>query len=191
MSYTTIYSVPESGEILKAAGYKNAFGSGPFIWSNLCVKYLGWEKHGWLLSDPAKLQKLWDLAADSRLDWFERVTHATTFDKVMVRRENLYRVARALEEFVAKYPPGDHVCSLLEQAETLRTLALDKSCYAVCWCQTSVSDDVWHAYERGDEEETPLWDISKDKGHWFLFDELKCDDETFPCEADLVPLEVS
>ena len=58
-----------------------------------------------------------------------------------------------------------------QETALLQKLAEDRVCYAVCWNQTSVSD-TWYVRD-DDEEDSRLYDISKDEDHWFLFDELE------------------
>lgn len=87
----------------------------------------------------------------------------STFDKVMVRQEHIPLVISAFKEFSSKY--GDS--SLPEQVVALEGVVGDETCFAVCWTQTSVADDIWHIYEDGDMR---MYNISIDTGHWFMFD---------------------
>lgn len=175
MSYTTLYLVPESGEIREFAEYRNAYGSAAYCWTSLCDRYLGGLQ--WILSADA-VKRLWRLASDGRMPEHHKTALQATFDNVMVRRENLGKVAKAFEAFVEDFPPGQQACSLLKQAADLRRMYLDDpECFAVCWCQTSVAGGAWMASDdEVDQDGDPMWrmwDISKDEGHWFLFDEVE------------------
>jgi hypothetical protein len=61
-------------------------------------------------------------------------------------------------------------------------LAQCDDCYAACWNQTSVSDAWPHIHEKCKacgceiEDEYRDYDISKDEGHWFMFDKLEVED---------------
>jgi hypothetical protein len=158
--------------------FKNSWGGGAYIWDSLAVKYLGWERSSWLSKlamggkDGASL---WELAGDGRLSDSERIALCSTTDRVMVRKENLHRVAEAFRDFVRLHPPGDSVCSLLNQADSLMDLSRNDECFAVCWNQSSCADS-WHDIELpepdDDGNEYRTYDISVDSDHWFMFDEL-------------------
>lgn len=174
MSYTTLYLVPENGGIEDYAEYRNAFGSAAYVWSAMAKKYHG-EEFLWLSNEDVR-REVWGLSKRADVPDFVRITMMTTFDKVMVKSENLLRVVEAFKEFVKAYPPGNSACSLLEQAGDLENLADDPHCYAVCWNQTSVGEAWPYIYEGDDDDEDDEgrpYDISKDKGHWFLFDQFE------------------
>ena len=175
MSRTILYLVPESGEIQSYAEYRNSHGSGSYIFTALCDRYL--DGMQWICSGD-NINRLWGLAKDDRLPKHHKIALMTTFDRVMVRRENLGRTADAFELFVEDFPPGRRVCSLLKQAGDLRLISHEPVCFAACWQQTSVSMYVWMV--RGQETEPGgydyrPWDVSRDEGHWFLFDDLGAD----------------
>jgi hypothetical protein len=177
MSRTTLHPVPEKGEIEDFEEYQNSHGSAPYIWNALCRKYLKLEAYYKLheYCEKNEMYKLWDLAKDENVEPHHRLVLATTFDHVMVKRKNLPKIVKAFESFVADFPPGEYACSLPQQAEDLRKLYEDPSCYAVCWTQTSVSGDHWTSYDKcehcgGTEMGHRGWDISKDEEHWFLFE---------------------
>jgi hypothetical protein len=186
MSYTTIYRVPTSGGIESVGEFRNSHGSAGYIWTEMVRAHHGEEKAFTWICDKALLRSVWALVDDASQPDFVRIAMATTFDGVMVRRENLQRVANAFREFVAAHPPGDYACSLLDQAVLLNTLARDDECFAVCWNQTSVSDgwpDIYPTCPHcgGEmEDEARAYDVSVDSEHWFLFDKLERPDEEYP-----------
>lgn len=178
MSYTTVYKVPAQGGIESAGEFRNAHGYGPYVYNKMGSHRLGWGEHEWILKKGADIKPLWRLAEDESLPNFERITLTATYDRVMVRRENIPRVIEAFRAFVAAYPPGKYACSLLAQADLLEDLAQDPECFAVCWNGTSVSDNWPFIYEEcphcgNDTEEYREYDVSLDSDHWFMFDELK------------------
>lgn len=165
-----MFKVPESGEIQPIADFKNAFRSAWHVWSEMAEAYCHKDTSQMMLDK--NLQPVWDLwkRLDVPLDY--RIVMAFTFDNVMVRRENLVRLAEAMEAFAKRFGPG----TLLEQAQVLQELAVDDTAYAVCWNQTSVNADTWwvrdETLSEDEDEQYRRYDISKDSGHWFLFDEL-------------------
>lgn len=166
MSYTTLYLVPESGSVEDFAEYRNAFRGGYLVWDNMARQYLGEPASGFMFSG---MQPVWDLAGDEGVPEAHRLVMMSTFDKVMVRRENLVRLAEAFERYSADFEDPGHIPA---QAADLRRLAEEPRCFAVCWCQTSVSSDVWYVVEGEDHRR---YDVSRDSDHWFMFDELRGD----------------
>lgn len=157
MSYTILYCVPEKGEFTHEIDVQNSWRGAMFIWNALSERYLSRKAY-----PHEDLQSVWDLHKDNRLSLAERITLLTTFDRVMVKREHIPQVIRALREFVVLYGSDNN---LSEQIRALKKLSVADGCYAVCWNQTSITD-AWYVY---DEEDCRLYDISRDTGHWFMF----------------------
>ncbi len=183
MSHTTIYTVPKSGSVIPAAEYNNAFGGAWFVWN---VMYEAYEKRpDEYMHQDAVMKRIWALFKADRIEFFERAVMGSTFDRVMVRREHWPRLAECMEQFYAKHydTTKGTVCSIRAQATTLKKLfdEAPEEIIAVCWCQTSVNGDAWYKYGDGigeDGEDERGYDITKDDGHWFLFDELTDDART-------------
>jgi hypothetical protein len=174
MSYTTIHLVQHGG-LAKHEDFNNSWGSAMYVWTSLNSKYLAepGESHTAFLFSESKFPLLWKLAIDARLAKTERIVHATTFDRAMVKRENLLDLADRFDEFVELHPPGKYVCSLPQQAESLRRIIGNSiDCVGVCWTQTSVASDVWQVPDESTEE-SRWYDIDRDKGHFFIYDDPK------------------
>ena len=171
MSYTEMFKVPENGSMVSVAEFSNAFLSAWHVWSEMAEAYLGEDASRMMLEK--NMQPVWDLwkRPDIPLDY--RIIMGSTFDNVMVKRGNFVRLAKAMEAFAKRFGPG----TLWEQAQMLRELADDETAYAVCWNQTSVNADTWWVRDQSlsddEDEQYRMYDISKDAGHWFLFDELE------------------
>lgn len=169
MSYTTIYKVPEKGEIENYAEFKNAWRGALNVWTEMAKRYLGMEMLP--MFREGGMRPVWDLSEDPEIPENDRIVMASTFDNVMVEREDLPRLVEAYRDFATRFEPG----SLLEQAEVLEKLAADPTCFAVCWNQTSVNSDTWMKPEGDpdieDDYRLRMYDISKDNGHWFLFED--------------------
>lgn len=91
----------------------------------------------------------------------------------MVRRGDFERVASAFEAVALMMGDGGH---LPAWAAALREMSQDPGCFAACWNQTSVCADAWWRYDAcpacgQDLEDSRMYDLAKDKGHWFLFDD--------------------
>jgi len=164
MSYTTLYLVPIVGEIESYAEFRNSFRSAYLVWHNMSKKYLGMEVP---LHDNEEMRKVWNLFKTSFIPMEDRIVIASTFDRVMVRRTEIPKLLDAISSYISRFDGGN----LVDMVEELQKLAEDRVCYAVCWNQTSVSD-TWYVRD-DDEEDSRLYDISKDEDHWFLFDELE------------------
>lgn len=178
MSYTTLFKVPERGEIEEYAEFENSWLGAYTVWTEMAKRYLDWDVLP--MSREGDMKPLWDLTKADRVLLNDRIVLATTFDQVMVRRENLAVVVAAMADFAQRHKPGH----LPQQAEALRVLAADESCYAVCWNQTGVNGDAWREPsgemdEYGDDEVYRMYDLAKDTNHWFLFDDVPLP-ETIP-----------
>jgi len=168
MSYTEMFKVPEVGPVENVAEFKNAFRGAWMVWEQMTKRYL--HSDGAIAMLRGEMQATWDLWKDKSIPLDHRIVLAMTFDKVMVRRENLGRLIEAIESYAKAFDPGH----LLLQAQKLRELVRDSTVYAVCWNQTSVNCDSWWIYEDSEDEDESgrPYDISKDADHWFLFDDL-------------------
>lgn len=167
MSHTAIHITSESGEVSTIARIHNAWRGAMFIWDTLGKFKLHDRSQYWNAVTNAK--DVWELFETKRLNRTERLVLGSTFDRAMVKKENLNSLAREFEEFNSRYNPvGARPNSLSEQADVMRKAAESDDCYALFWTQTSVSDDVWMVYENEDE---PRWyDITRDTEHFYLFD---------------------
>lgn len=172
MSYTTLYKVPASGPIETYKDYHNAFRSAWLVWDTMSKQYLGKDAVEFMLDrSEHAMQPVWDLWKDPNVPESHRIVMASTFDKVMVKRENLERLGEAYDAYSRAVEDPGHIEAM---ADDLRELAQDETCFAVCWCQTSVSSDVWLAPVTceccGSEVDYRMYDVSRDEGHWFLFE---------------------
>lgn len=163
MSYSETKVVRKNNEVQSLTEYKNAWGGAAFIWTQLSGKYMD-DEASWITHS----QGLWDLVQDRRLQDFERITLISTFDYVMIKRENFRLLASAYREFIEHYGTRDRVCHLLEIAKELEGLADDKSVQALCFWWNSVGDDLWEIWDDDDYE---TYDISKGDDHWWLFED--------------------
>lgn len=169
MSYTAIHQTTKDGQVTTLAEIPNAMRGALAVW-DILGKFKLYGRSPWW-NAVVDAPEVWELFSTPRLNRMERLVLGSTFDKVMVKRENLEELAREFEEFTSRYNPvGSRALSLSEQAKVLSTAAKDESTFAVFWTQTSVSFDVWHVYDG--EGDWRYYDITKDTGHFFLFEEV-------------------
>jgi len=161
MSYTEMFKVSEAGLVEEVADFHNSWRGAMLVWDNMAYLYLG--QHAGLLMARDAIDPVWDLAKRQDIPLAHRIVLMSTFDRVMVRRENLDRVIEAIETYAETFDPG----TLLLQVKKLRELRNDRDCQAVCWNQTSECADAWWIDEG---EEGRPYDTARDTGHWFLFD---------------------
>lgn len=197
MSYTEIYGFNKEGNAYFQGEVKNALRGAMAIWGILEEKYLppyipeyvkcaNWFYPGitydevvsklgysptrlspsFSKTNPAK--ELWDLADSDKLSRQEKIVLMTTFDYVLVKKQDLSKVVDAFIAFEGE-------TSLAEQAKILQAIAADDSCIAVGWNQTSVNADTWASmggYDEENGEPIPYNCLTGDKHYW-LFDEIK------------------
>lgn len=180
MSRTTVYVAPENGAFVEVAEFGNAWGSAARIWSALAERYCGDTAYWLVCRSEEEQRRFWALAKDERLSREERIVFAWTFDRALVDRPHFEEMARCLDTFRAIYPAGEKVCHLSLHAALLRRLAsedhgLSFAPFAVGIWQTSVSECSWivrEGEEGEDGEDCRPYDLSRDAGHWFLFEEI-------------------
>lgn len=167
VSYTTLYKVPESGEIELAGEFHNSHRGAMLVWMLMSEAYL--HRPFSLSNDVQSAKPTWNLWKNPDVRLSDRIVMASTFDKIMVKRENIPRLVQAIEDYSRRFDPG----TLLKQACILKELASDETCFAVCWNQTSVCADAWYVPGETDDEEWRPFDLSRDHdyGHWFLFED--------------------
>ncbi len=196
MSCTEIYGFDKEGNVYLQAEISNAWRGAMAIWESLEEKYLSpyipdYIKHAnWYSPEmsfneivarngfkPSRLlpsfgegspvQEIWDLADSEKVCVTDKIVLFTTFDKVLVKKEDLSRVIEAFNAFEGE-------TSLKEQAAVLQKMLGNENCIAVGWNQTSVSADTWGNYNYDDEtdERLPYNCLTQDEHYW-LFDELE------------------
>lgn len=175
MSYTEIYSFDAQGRSEFYDKINNSRRGAPAVWRTLESKYLpefmfttlGGDKEPASrvsLLDPAPLQEIWNMASDPRLSEGERICMLSTFDKVLLRKENFMRVVEAFRAF-----EGD--TNLPEQADVIEHMFNDEGIVALGWNQTSINGSLWDSYNPDTEEHTP-YDLEYGDKHFWLFEEL-------------------
>jgi hypothetical protein len=179
MSYTEIFGF-KNGKVAVQEEIKNSFRGAMAVWTILDKTYLPPYYAKW---DPTKpmsrasamfdqdaMKEVWGLANDKKVPIDERLVMASTFDKVLVKHENLPKLIEAFRNFDEAYPEQS---SIGEQADILQALYDDEEIDAVGWNQTSVNGDHWGNIGDYDEEteEYDSYDHINQTDHWWLFDD--------------------
>ena len=151
MSYTEIFKFDKDGNSESVADIKNSYRGAMAVWNILGKKYCG---HGASIFDISAMKRIWNLADDKRVSLDERIVLCTTFDKCLIRKDDIPRVVTAFRNFNGE-------TSLKEQADVLEELYQDDDCIAVGWHQNSVSCEQWFEYNCLEQTD-----------HYYLFDEL-------------------
>lgn len=197
MSYTEIYGFDVKGNAYKAAEIHNAWRGAMAIWHYLedtylppfipfYIQHMPWyhremteeELEKRCAFKPSRLQPLgiddkdtvndiWNLAYDRNVPDKDRIVLLTTFDKILVKKENMPYV---IESFLAFNAPNT---SLIEQAEILKQLFNSSDCIAVGWNQNSVCVESWgNNFNRAkDGEYSPYNCLQQNEHQWLPFTE--------------------
>ena len=197
MSTTEIYAFGKDGYAYLYGETKNAWRGGMAVWMLLEERHLPmyipewvdatrWYRPGMSDEDmirhigyrptrcsaPFKPQKdpmqdIWELQHNKDIPLHERICLYTTFDKALVKRENIPAVIEAFRNFVGE-------TSLPEQADVLEKMLRDPDVIAVGWNQTSVNADSWDSlggYDEENDEYIP-YNCLTGKEHFWVFEEL-------------------
>ena len=193
MSYTAIYAFGKDGNAFFYGQIANAWRGAMAIWRTLEERYLptcvpSWVKaRYWFRPDmpqdelikrigykPSRLMSggdpkdIWELAQNPDVSMTDRIVLYTTYDKALVKKEDLPKVIDAFRKF-------DGVSSLPEQAEILEVAYNDPDVFAIGWDQNSTVADNWGnhgGYDENRDEEIPYNYLSGEE-HFWIFDELE------------------
>jgi len=188
MSCTEIYKFDENGNAKDLADIKNAFRGAMAIWDFLESKYLPplpkpdwmpqstYNERGYSRTFPSftsddkdeGIKEIWSLWKNSDVSRVDKICLGSTFDNVVVLKENIPELIDAFNNFEGQ-------TSLKEQASEIQK-ALDKgNITGIAWNQTSVCSAKWLSYENidnSDESDYLPYNINIHKDHWNLFEEL-------------------
>jgi hypothetical protein len=185
MSYATLYGFGQDGEFGVFAEYKNAWHGAMLIWNSMAERY----HTPFNLIDEKSMKALWNLADDPKVPIHDRITLATTFDRMVVYAGDFPRLVAALRES-AKWMPAH--CHITNQANDIeKIMELNDKCsnpdlhiIGVAWNATSVVD-TWETGEirmrketdekgRVDEyEESVPYNVNIHKRHHNLFEGME------------------
>jgi len=168
MSYTEIVGLTKNGVFYSIGETRNSWLGAMAVWEILEKRYLpefipewarlvgvedkNYSRFSGTIED---LEAIWDLINDDRVTLGEKIVLYSTFDKALVKVENINKLLKAFNEF------GGNT-TLKEQAEVIsEALKEDPNIIAIGWNQTSVNENKWLKYN-----------FEEDKEHFFIFDNL-------------------
>lgn len=181
MSYVEIVGFDKDGDAFSLGRVKNAYRGAMSIWKELERRYL--KPIGEPLCINGELvplsrtnsfsgeglQELWDLYKLDEVSLDEKITHLSTFDYVLVRRENISRLLMAFKNFSSDKNNLEEQISIIKKG-------LETDITAIGWNQTSVNSNRWlyhdEAYNKDLDEYGPYNCFKNDK-HFWLFEKLK------------------
>ena len=189
MSYTEIFGFDKEGNAYYQANISNAWRGGMAIWNILEERYLPPHRPSYVpahipdekvesflsykprrtadMMNRDAMKEIWDLFNNEKVSLTDKIVLGTTFDRVIVKKEDFSKLIEAFEAFEGE-------TSLKEQAAVIKEMAVDDGCIAVGWNQTSVNGDTWANFGGYDEEadEAIPYSLNTVNEHWYLFDEL-------------------
>lgn len=146
MSYSTLIAIPTAGPMEYLKEFPNGFGSAYRVWDALAKKYTpGFQ----MLVDD--MQPLWGLCKDSRLEPFEQLAMAWTFDRAICEHCHAYILADALQRFDEAHPVdkvANHLPDVAKAIRKHRAAHSDEETLGYGLIATSVADDVWDVQDR-------------------------------------------
>lgn len=194
MSYTEIFRFDKNGNAIDHAWVSNPWHGAMEIWKIMEQRHLPqyipsyvrekiWysagmssaaltKKLGYLPSriGPGTcnaIEEIWALADNPSVSRHERIVLFTTFDNILVRKENIPQVIDAFRQFEGE-------TTLEIQANILERLMDRNDFIAVGWNQSSVNSDSWGSrggYDEEHQKEIPYNCLTMQQHEW-LFDEL-------------------
>lgn len=189
MSYTEIVCFKKNGEAESYADVKNSWRGAMAIWRILEERYLPPYRPTYVpknipdnmieevlhykptrcssIMDKDAMKEIWNLFDKDSVSKIDKIVLGTTFDKMLVKKENFSKVIDSFNKFEGK-------TSLGEQAKVLEEMLKDDEIIAAAWNQTSVNENQWtcHGFNKENEEYIP-YNCLKGNKHYELFDELK------------------
>lgn len=164
MSYTEIYKFKKNGDSEFIGETQNAFRGAMAIWSIIEERYLPKQRFP-RVNDTTEIKEVWKLYESEEISEVDKLVLATTFDRVIVKKEHIPLVLDAMRKFEGS-------TTLKEQADIIEdTYKNDEDLIAIAWNQTSVNHGYW-------ESDTSILHSELEKDHP-LYEEDYADDEEY------------
>lgn len=174
MSRTELYIVKEDGELFIYKEFSNSHRGAALLWDNLIKKYLN-SSYGKLMFSDKEMDKLWRLDRDLNIPRELRVLLISTFDKMLIKKENLPLFIEAINKTINK-KHFEETGHFKDYPEAMNEILKMKDVVAIAWNQTSICSGVWNKYDKCPHCKhytiERSYNIYKDKEHDFLFEYL-------------------
>lgn len=187
MSYSSLFVIDEDGDVQDTGKeYRNGHGYAMPVWTYLARKYLkqpGEDAHKFWVRwyYEGKIEPVFKLKADPRLERWEWIVLLTSFDHALVKKENFQETIEAFRMLHGQYKaiePGN-VCHYEEMANDIERMIGSPEVTGIGWNATSVSEDLWSVRDdcvctacgnEHEKEDERHYNVKKDKRHFFVFD---------------------
>ncbi|WP_447841860.1 hypothetical protein [Enterobacter hormaechei] len=103
MSYSTVIKVWPGEKSEEDEELRNGWGSGPVIWNDMAMKYLGLPAHQYMM----KIDSLWPLANRLDIPYHHRAVLAMTYDRMYVKQEHYALAADCIRKYLTDFPADD------------------------------------------------------------------------------------
>jgi len=164
MAYTELYYFNKKGTPKERGIAPQASTGGWKVWFLLKEKYLPDVPY---LFRHDEYQKVWDLILDERLEKYEKIILASSFDWAIVYKENFDELIDAFEKFDSEH---SWKLNFPEQIKILKEIKNNKNAIAIWWNQTSVNCDTWRQIGNRSSHSV-LYNIFKENKHFNVFKE--------------------
>ena len=184
MSYTELFYFNKKGEANKLSTHQNAWRGAMAVWKLMEDKYLPPYIPDWaraigdpgqtysrtasMFGDDMAIKEIWQLADKDDVSMEDKIVLCTTFDKAIVKKENL---PQTIEAFRVFNKANQGITSIGAQAYALEKAHKDPDCIAVAWNQTSACSAWVFSYD--DDHELIKYNVLTDAEHWEVFESLK------------------
>lgn len=176
MSRTQLFIIQENGDLKLYEEFGNSFRGASLFWHNLWNWKNNTKSDHSYCHDEKKQEMLWRLDEDPDIPRELRIILISTFDRHMIKRENLSKYINAIEKVLNKgyFEDNGHFETY---PKVLENLVERKDILGIAWNQTDTYDGYWNIYE-----ECPtchhhtikrIYNIFRDKKHQFVFEYLE------------------
>ena len=164
MSNTTVIAVWPGEKSEEGEELRNGWGSGPVIWNDMAMKYLGLPAHQYMM----EIDSLWPLANSLDIPYHHRAVLAMTYDRMYVKQEHYTLAADCIRKYLTDFPADDkYVNHWPRIAEIFES---SPECPAIGLWLTSVCENPFLGEwdEENEDYKQPDW-----SRYWSLFDDLE------------------
>lgn len=187
MSRTEMVAFKQNGEAVLYQEIQNAWRGAMAIWRQLEEKYLppyrppyvpahiplekveayiGFKPSRFGMGDEEGVREVWNLYERDDVSITDKIVLGTTFDRALVKKEDIPEVIKAFEAFEGETSLGEQVLILTEMLE-------NENVIAVGWNQTSVVQNQWTRVIYNEENDSFLpYNCLTDTKHFWLFDDI-------------------
>ena len=193
MSHTTVYFIDKKGHVIEHTDISDANLINMLVWRIIFDLYNDYfindiERPEWIPKDHymdfgdlqmcGDMIPFWHLHMNDAVLLDHRIVFASTFDRVIVMKEDFPRLIMAYEKFISQMSGEDfkeffgdfNFDGLKEFVSVVKEFKEDTNCIGLSTC-TSLISSFWNEY--GEDGKYTPYNIFKSKNHSNLFDSFK------------------